>query len=329
MGLSFDTIGKYLGWSNLFNYKSTELLEASEKLPMPRGITHFVVTDERINNIKESLQEAIINKDESGINTLNFWLEKASNAINLDEDIEKIQEAIDAEDELKEMNLYVNLINKLNKKVYKDFDGTLKVDIRYTNPKGLEVLKKLRLHENTKLPQALAQEVSKNFISSHIQNTVQDLTNMTRAYSPIEMELFRDASKLSDKGDQSSGLTLLDPFCKFIMQYQNMTGKNVIGISANGEKGSFMWHYYLNDLIRHGSPEERKMGHFQFNSNRIVGRALAKLGMGDIQSSVITGLPDLNMKGVDPQIQEEFGSRITGNLYVDLMISQVLSAATD
>lgn len=329
MGLSFDTIGKYLGWSNLFNYKSTELLEASEKLPMPRGIIHFVTTDERINNIKESLQEAIHNKDEDGINTLNFWLEKASNAINLDEDIEKIQEAIDAKDELKEMNLYVNLINKLNKKVYKDFDGTLKVNIRYTNPKGLDVLKKLKLHENTKLPQALAQEVSKNFISSHIQNTVQDLTNMTRAYSPIEMELFRDASKLSDKGDQSSGLTLLDPFCKFIMQYQNMTGKNVIGISANGEKGSFMWHYYLNDLIRHGSPEERKMGHFQFNSNRIVGRSLAKLGIGDIQSSVITGLPDLNMEGVDPAIQQEFGNRITGNLYVDLMISQVLSAATD
>jgi len=29
-----------------------------------------------------------------------------------------------------------------------------------------------------------------------------------------------------------------------------MVGKNVIGIAANAEKASFLWHYYLNDAIR-------------------------------------------------------------------------------
>jgi len=29
-----------------------------------------------------------------------------------------------------------------------------------------------------------------------------------------------------------------------------MTGKNVIAISATGQKGAFMWMYYLNDTIK-------------------------------------------------------------------------------
>jgi hypothetical protein len=45
-------------------------------------------------------------------------------------------------------------------------------------------------------------------------------------------------------------MTLFNPATKLLMQYQNITGKNVIGIAANGEKASFMWHYYLNDVIQ-------------------------------------------------------------------------------
>ena len=37
-----------------------------------------------------------------------------------------------------------------------------------------------------------------------------------------------------------------------------MVGKNVIGIAANGEKGSFIWHYYMNDIIKYGTPEDIK-----------------------------------------------------------------------
>jgi hypothetical protein len=35
MGLCFDTNGKYVGWSNLFDYSTDETLAASEYLPMP------------------------------------------------------------------------------------------------------------------------------------------------------------------------------------------------------------------------------------------------------------------------------------------------------
>ena len=73
---------------------------------------------------------------------------------------------------------------------------------------------------------------------------------MIGAYSPIEMEDFRAASEYSPKGESASQMTLLNPATKLLMQYQNITGKNVIGIAANGEKASFMWHYYINDVIQ-------------------------------------------------------------------------------
>lgn len=327
MGLSFDTNGKYLGWSNLFNYNSIEELNASEKLPMPKGIHYIEIQDigKQRAKINQLLANAIEIGDEAEQKRYQLYIDQLANTVNIDEDINAIDQA---KTETERISLYADLLNKINKKAYTD-GKQQKVNITYTNPRGMDIVKMLQQHENTKLPKVLQQEVSKNFISSHIQNTVQDLVNMTRAYSPIEMELFRSASDISDKGNTSSQLTLLNPFCKYIMQYSNMVGKNVIGISANGEKGSFMWHYYLNDLIKHGTPKERTMGHFQFNTSRIIGRALSKKGLGELQQMSITGLPDLNMNGVDPNIQAEFESRITDNLYVDLMISQVLSAATD
>ena len=319
MGLCFDTNGKYVGWSNLFDYSTDETLAASEYLPMPQKIRHTVINDAAAAraNLAKQLTETT---DENRKGVIENRLKQLDHIVDLDPWIERISSE---QDQASKIRLYADLINEINRESYQDGDSKT-VNISYTNPNGLEVVKNLNKHEFTQIPPNLSQDVSKNFISSHIQNTVQDLVNMTRAYSPIEMEDFRAASGYSPKQKAASEMTLLNPATKYLMQYSNMTGKNVIGIAANGEKSSFMWHYYLNDLIRHGNAKKRKYGHFQFTTSRIIGRA-----KGNIQPGTITGLPDLNMDGVDPNIQAEFGSRITGNLYVDLMISQVLSAATD
>ena len=44
MGLSFNGSGKYVGWSNLFDYSSLEAIRASEYLPMPNK-TKFIKDD--------------------------------------------------------------------------------------------------------------------------------------------------------------------------------------------------------------------------------------------------------------------------------------------
>lgn len=319
MGLCFDTNGKYVGWSNLFDYSTEETLAASEYLPMPQKIRHTVINDAAAAraNLAKQLTETT---DENRKGVIENRLKQLDHIVDLDPWIERISSE---QNQASKIRLYADLINEINRESYQDGDSKT-VNISYTNPNGLEVIKNLNKHEFTQIPPNLSQDVSKNFISSHIQNTVQDLVNMTRAYSPIEMEDFRAASEYSPKQKAASEMTLLNPATKYLMQYSNMTGKNVIGIAANGEKSSFMWHYYLNDLVRHGNAEKRKFGHFQFTTNRIIGRA-----KGEIKTQTINGLPDLNMEGVEAAIYNEFNLRITGNLYVDLMISQVLSAATD
>jgi hypothetical protein len=52
---------------------------------------------------------------------------------------------------------------------------------------------------------------------------------MLSAYTPIDLNVLNDA-----KPESSIDLNLFNPATVFIMQFQNMTGKQVTGISANG-----------------------------------------------------------------------------------------------
>lgn len=319
MGLCFDENGLYEGWSNLFNYDSIENLNASEYLPMPQKIRHIVIND--VNSRRQSFVQQLVNTtNEQEKANIQNKLRQLDNIVDIDSWINRIYSE---KNSAKRIYLMTDFINEINKHAYETNEGK-SVNLTYTDPRGKQLINDLNTHEFTEIPTSLSQNVSKNFISSHIQNTVQDLINMTRAYSPIEISDFGDAASLSEKSTAEQELTLLNPTTKYIMQYTNMVGKNVIGIAANGEKASFMWHFYLNDLVRYGDAEKRKYGHFKFLTKRIVGRS-----NNVIEEKTITGLPDINFENIDPHILREFGSRLTGNLYVDLMISQVLSAATD
>lgn len=281
MGLSFDGNGRYVGWSNLFDYSTVDTITASEELPMPKKIKYT--------------------KSEDGFNINDF--------VN----------QIESSDGAKRIQLYAQLLNTLYKNKV--------TNVNYTNPYGDEVLRQLGIHEFTNIPVNLKEDASKNFISSHIQNTVQNLRNMIGAYSPIEMEDFRAAANESPKGEQASKMTMLNPTTKLLMQIQNITGKNVIGIAANGEKGSFMWHYYLNDVFRNPTQQSLNYAKFEFRTTRIKNRANKNGNPPETQ--LITTLPDVNLEGVDINNLGFELHRLTGDITVDLMISQVLSAATD
>lgn len=346
MGLSFDGNGRYVGWSNLFDYSSELAIKASESLPMPKKIAYKVSKD----------------------------------GFNIDDFVDQI-EKVEQVPELR-VQLYADLLNYLYKHKI--------TNLSYTNPYGEKVIAQLGMHEFTNIPVNLKEDASKNFISSHIQNTVQNLRNMIGAYSPIEMEDFRAASSNSPKGEQSSKMTLMNPATKLLMQIQNITGKNVIGIAANGEKGSFMWHYYINDVLHQVNPlfdsdsfqkrlnleidkinqsstvkyeyvdvrkylidsvykesieeshndiinkiplfrdldslsDDLDFAKFHFDSTRIYGRA-----KGDPSPKPINMLPDVNFEGINSEFVSSLDPQlIKGYITVDLMISQVLSAATD
>jgi hypothetical protein len=142
---------------------------------------------------------------------------------------------------------------------------------------------------------------------------------MIGAYTPIDMEVLRKAIDYSDK-QTSKKMTLTNPSSIYEMQYASMVGKKVIGIAATGEKASFMWHYWLNDIIREDIDTYKEYGKFSHSLSRLYGRSL-----NDPQNKSINCLPDVNLEGVNLEGVE----RLIGRLPVDGMISQTLSAATD
>lgn len=215
-------------------------------------------------------------------------------------------------DDVGKIKLLTKILNDLND--IKAIDG--KVLVNSTNDSL--IYQAIISHENTELPQDLKLESFKNFISSHIETTIQNLRNMIGAYTPIDMEILRDAS--INYGGSSKSMTLLNPATVYEMQYANMTGKKVIGITATGEKAAFMWHYWLNDIVRNNLEEYKKYGRFDHSLKRIYGRS-----KGNPSETRVNILPDVNLEGVN--IDNVL--KLVGRLPVDGMISQTLSAATD
>lgn len=310
MGLSFTDDGRYIGWSNLFDLYSLKTLEASEKLPQPKN---------RRYAFKKGQTD--VTKDIKTIQQIETQLETDSQNETL---------------RIAKINAYNTLIRKLNKlentHIIKNKQGKNVVcySVYWDVKGGREILNNVERHEKTNIPMSLREKVDKNFISSHIQGTVQNLRNMIAAYSPINMDDLQDASSDVPKSKQASSLTLFNPAAKWIMQRQNIVGKDVIGIAANGEKISFMWHYWINDQISKAkSDDDLKYISFDFNLNRLNGRY-----NGNPTPTTINTLPEVNPENLYNELSEEAKyiftyNKLTGNITVDLMISQILSAATD
>lgn len=230
-------------------------------------------------------------------------------------DLTKYEEIFKNINEVEQIKLLTTIINELND--IKAVDGKVLVN----SSKDSILYQSIVSHEKTKLPQDLKLESFKNFISSHIETTIQNIRNMIGAYTPIDMEILRDASIYhSSKGDTSKQMTLLNPAVVYEMQYENMTGKKVIGIAATGEKASFMWHYWLNDIIRKDIEEYEKYGKFNHSLTRVQNRSVGKPTRTNVNT-----LPDVNLEGVE--IDNVL--KLSGQITVDGMISQTLSAATD
>lgn len=334
LGLSFDDNGKYIGWSTLFKYSSEEALRASEYLPAPQKtiynkieigydlVSYQNLIKEQTNIINEANKILQWDPNNSDAKTQLYEAQTKLNISGLDLNpyILQIQQA---QNDVGIINGYVNVLNAINSII-----SNKRANIYYTIPNSNEIVQKLREHEFTKLPTKSLQDANKNFIASHIQNVIQDLENMIAAYQPVEMEDLRDASDLSPKGQQSSQMTLLNPSTKLLMQYANVTGKNVVGVAANGIKGSFMWYYYINDIIQH--PErsnfEKKLNYalFNFTTTRLIGRS-----SNNLQETTINTLSDINLSNVPQEILDRLGYKLTSLISVDNSGSQLVSAATD
>ena len=301
LGHEFDENGNYIGWSCLFNYDTIEELHASENLPYPDP---------------------------------NRIYEKSSDGINITEYVNNIKNSTG----VTKINHLVRLINFLKKqntlKITYEGDGRVILN-------GIEdtIENHINNHQNTHIPDIYKVAVMKNFVSSHIQKQIQGIKNMMAAYSPIEMDELQVAASSTPKAKASSNLTVLNPAMIPVMQNQNMVGKNVVGIAANGQKGNLMWNYYLNDVIRYGSERDIERAQFSFVSNRINNRFVIDSEQNknlpedkryNFELLEINGLPDTNweFEGAE-RLKQKFINPLNPNQTTDLIGSQYISAATD
>ena len=313
MGLAFDDNGQYIGWSSLFNYNSLETIQASEYLPLPKN---GVIIQESESGVDISEDAAII--------------KQAREILQNSPDPKTINEWT-----IKKVLAYARILNKLG-------DGNL------VKGADSDIIEDLNNHNATRLPADLKAAALRNFISVHIQNTIQNIRNAADSYVPVDMEDLRKAADNSPKGAESLEISLVNPLSIYTMQYQNMTGKNVIAISATGQKGAFMWMYYLNDTIKNAKegidyivnevgevvPIENTdfaYSRFEFTTDRIAGRSKTIDNVPQTHRVTSTTLPDVNIEDLQDinLISYIESGKLHSSIPIDIMISQMISAATD
>lgn len=181
-----------------------------------------------------------------------------------------------------------------------------------------ELLDKLNQHESTKLPVVDEENILKNYISSNIQQLIQRSGNILSAYTPIDLNVLNDAKPESD-----IDLNLFNPATVYIMQYQNMSGKQVTGIAANGQKASFMWKFATIEGLKNG---EDKYVDFDITINRVA-REKTQLENGEIIERIVPKrlqtLPNINLEQVATKL------RLIAKVAPSNVLSQYISAATD
>ena len=192
-----------------------------------------------------------------------------------------------------------------------------------TNQANFEkAINALNKHEHY---QAFSKEAMyKNLASANIFAVSHDIRNRDQAYTAIAMDIMRKAAEKSPKGEQVTKLNMLNPFTKYVMQYQNLVGKNVISVAANGEKVWFNTFYYWTQALKQNKDIDKLK--FQQTFTRIKGRAIGK-----IQEVTVNHIPDLNRYDAEirQRLETQFGVTSENYVYVDQIISQLLSAATD
>lgn len=289
MGQSFSDDALYIGWSPLFNYSSEQMVDASKTLPLPRGNKLIVV---------EGQQYSIENE-------LNDILSSSG------------------PERLRKM---ANLIYKIdtNNGRYNYAPGQNADDKQ-------KIINQIQKHENYKVSYRQREQAYKNVASANIRNVVHNIRNRDQAYSPITIRDLQKEADKSPKGAKTKQLNMMNPLTKYVMQNQNLVGGNVIGIAANGEKDWFNLTYYYHNVLRNGNQKDKFFLKMNHSYSRLSGRATDQL-----MNVVVKHIPDLwnASPELSQKIKEEFYSTYDGQIdtddkYVDQLISQILSAATD
>lgn len=211
MGFNFNDNGQFIGWSDLFDYSSNESLESSCSLPVPRN---------------------------------SKWI-KTNNGINIERYAEEAQKAYDSNNII----LRNALINKVLDNI--DYSPNSTIEVNYSNPILNQLISDINTHESTQLSGDNKILAFQNAVSWTTQAIVNDERNLLDSYSPTNVEGMKQVVKDKQLASDSGTYTQWNPATKWVLQEENLIGKNVISVAANAEKVYFSLLHYYNEIVRH------------------------------------------------------------------------------
>lgn len=338
--------GIYEAWSSLFNYRDNESFELSKQLPFPNSDLKYTITSEinpeipYIDITPEIL--SILNGEYDGDNTR---LKLAVDVLN------KV-------DRFKQTNiqLYYNpdLVNDLNYIKENPDDTSRNEDIESARILISNMIENLDIDISRHLKEISPNKLlsaTKNFVYNKIYQISDNFKNLVAAESPISMGDPQAAAAKSEAGAYAKTVTDFCPSVKWNLFFENMAGKEVIGISAVGQKVFLAATQYFNQEIRKLAEkgltvEDLLKSNLYFNNvfeiyKNIPGNKgksdgeLVKLftnSLANINLDDIEFVYDLLNGARDKSISVNDAIDLTQNRFQEdksLVISSLISAATD
>lgn len=171
----------------------------------------------------------------------------------------------------------IKLVAELIDKIDSNADHNNNSYIRPLNEdiaqEGNDILSKIQNHENYEIPQSKYQAAHKNFLASRILSISSDPRNMQLAYTAVTVAPLHKAANKANISSDGNVMTSMNPITKAIMQYQNMDGKEVIGIAAVGERVFMGLTYYYNEGLASGNRLWNTYMQFYHHTTRIKNRS--------------------------------------------------------
>lgn len=248
IGYSFDDNGGFIGWSSEFDYFSYKTLLKSMELPTPSyQQARFVENGLDVTNEVNSLIEKT-----NVLNSISVSDENLKEAAIISV-LQAKKELLDKINDYKEVDSMTEEEGILLQFTPISYQGEISDEVQNV----LNMINKHNLYfENN--PKSTV-EGFKNSISSKIQQVISHPSNGLSSYTPINMKDPQKAAENSTSGEAIKTMTNWNPVTKFLLTVQNMSGKQVIGIAATGEKIFFALSYFYNELMQSGDLQNEKL----------------------------------------------------------------------
>lgn len=300
LGFSFDRTGKFVGWSPYFNLHSTDTLKASETLPFPTGKEVEIVP---------TSDASLTNWGNDYVGSGKLFNFNGSKLVFLPDYGESSE--LNAADTVRSLSSFLRMVNRNGGKLYVPSGSRLPFD---------QIAKKINNH-NLYLDKANSDsgmDMIRNFISSYMYRVSIDPINLIQSQSPIDKatEPIRQIGDSSPAAQRVKKMTPGNTFNKHMSLFENMAGKEVVGISAAGMKIFFALTQYYNSTLNSGDPS--KQMHLLFN--RKIGSQEVKM----LANSWVSNSDTVTNEDV-------FNALLQVNNTTDaaLILSAILSLATD